>query len=93
MTGGCICGRYAAILAEHQRLLRAAFEQGHGQEIDTQGDSFFVAFRTARDAVAAAIAVQRALAEHPWPDGVRVRVRIGLHTAEPEDPLVTCVEK
>lgn len=77
-------GRYAAILAEHQRLLRAAFEQGHGQEIDTQGDSFFVAFRTARDAVAAAIAVQRALAEHPWPDGVRVRVRIGLHTAEPE---------
>jgi class 3 adenylate cyclase len=77
-------GRYAAILAEHQRLLRAAFERGHGREIDTQGDSFFVAFRTARDAVAAAVAAQRALAEHPWPDGVRLRIRIGLHTAEPE---------
>jgi YVTN family beta-propeller protein len=74
---------YAAVLAEHQRLLREAFAQHGGHEIDTQGDSFFVAFRRARDAVAAAVSAQRALAEHEWPDGVRVGVRMGLHSGEP----------
>jgi YVTN family beta-propeller protein len=74
---------YAAVLAEHQRLLREAFAQHGGHEIDTQGDSFFVAFRRARDAVAAAVAAQHALAEHEWPTGARVRVRMGLHSGEP----------
>jgi YVTN family beta-propeller protein len=74
---------YAAVLAVHQRLLRQAFAQHGGHEIDTQGDSFFVAFRRARDAVAAAVASQRALAEHEWPAGVSVRVRMGLHSGEP----------
>jgi class 3 adenylate cyclase len=39
--------RYAEILEEHRRLLRAAFEEGHGQEVDTQGDAFLVAFHRA----------------------------------------------
>jgi predicted ATPase/class 3 adenylate cyclase len=75
--------RYAEVLAEHQRLLRAAFAEGHGQEIDTQGDAFLVAFSRARDAVAAAVAAQQALTKHPWPDGASLRVRMGLHTGEP----------
>ena len=75
--------RYADVLADQQRLLRAAFEDSGGREIDTQGDSFFVAFRTAKDAVAAAVAAQRALDAHEWPDGVELRVRMGLHTGEP----------
>jgi YVTN family beta-propeller protein len=75
--------RYGDVRAEHERLLREAFEANGGQEIDTQGDSFFVAFRRARDAVAAAVAGQRALADHPWPEGAEVRVRIGVHTGEP----------
>jgi YVTN family beta-propeller protein len=74
---------YGAVLADHQRLLREAFEAYGGREIDTQGDSFFVAFRRARDAVAAAVAAQRALAAHHWPEGTAVRVRMGLHTGEP----------
>jgi len=74
---------YGEVLAEHQRILREAFEKGGGQEIDTQGDSFFVAFPRAKDAVTAAVAVQRALAAHRWPKGAAVRVRIGLHTGEP----------
>src|SRR5207237_2972448 len=53
-----------------------------GEEIDTQGDSFFVAFRSASDAVSAAVAVQRSLATHGWPDGAEVRVRIGIHSGE-----------
>jgi YVTN family beta-propeller protein len=74
---------YGEVLADHQRLLRAAFERFGGREIDTQGDSFFVAFPRARDAAAAAVEAQRALAAHAWPDGVRFRVRMGVHTAEP----------
>jgi len=75
--------RYGEVLSEHRRILRAAFEEHGGQEIDTQGDAFFVAFRKATDAALAAAAAQRALAEHSWPDGVEFRVRMGLHTGEP----------
>jgi YVTN family beta-propeller protein len=75
--------RYAGVLEEHQRILRAVFEQAGGREIDTQGDAFFVAFNRAKDAAMAALAAQNALAAHEWPDGEEVRVRMGLHTAEP----------
>src|SRR5215210_9478605 len=75
--------RYADVLATHQRLLREVFQAHGGHEVDTQGDAFFVGFSRAAEAVAAAIAAQRALATHPWPDGVAVRVRMGLHTGEP----------
>jgi YVTN family beta-propeller protein len=75
--------RYAEALADHQRLLRSAFEESQGHEIDTQGDAFFVAFRRAKDAVTAALAAQNALSSHPWPNGELVRVRMGIHTAEP----------
>ena len=52
--------------------------------VDTQGDSFFVAFRTANDAVAAAVDAQRDLVAHAWPEGAQVKVRMGLHTGEPK---------
>ncbi len=74
--------RYGEVLAEHQRLLRAAFQEEGGQEMDTQGDAFFVAFPRASNAVAAAVAAQLAITAHPWPEGVQVRVCIGLHTGE-----------
>ncbi len=75
--------RYAEVLDEHQRILRDAFAKGNGQEIDTQGDAFLVAFSRARDAVATAVVAQRALTKHAWPDGASLRVRMGLHTGEP----------
>ncbi|HEX3226393.1 MAG TPA: adenylate/guanylate cyclase domain-containing protein [Gaiellaceae bacterium] len=75
--------RYSDVIAEHRRLVREHFGARDGVEIDTQGDSFFYAFARARDAVAAAVDVQRAHTEHSWPAGERVRVRIGLHTGEP----------
>ncbi len=73
---------YAGVLAEHRRIVRDAFG-ANGVEIDTQGDAFFYAFPRAREAVAAAVAAQRAHAGHEWPDGATVRVRIGMHTGEP----------
>ncbi len=75
---------YSSVLADYLQLLRAAFEQWHGHEVDTQGDAFFVAFARATDATAAAVAIQRTLAGHPWPHDVTVRARIGLHTGEPQ---------
>ena len=74
---------YAEVLSDHRRILRGNAADHRGQEIDTQGDSFFFSFPRSRDAVAAAVAAQRALDEHSWPDGVRVRVRMGIHTGEP----------
>lgn len=76
--------RYAGILTTCRQLLRAAFQQWHGHEVDTQGDAFFVAFARATDAVSAAVAAQRSLHTHSWPAGVEVRVRMGVHTGEPE---------
>jgi YVTN family beta-propeller protein len=75
---------YGDVLAEHQRILREAFSAHGGHEVDTQGDSFFVAFRRAKDAVAAAVDGQRDLAAHEWPGGVQLLVRMGLHTGEPK---------
>src|SRR5256884_3438431 len=76
--------RYSDILEACRHLLRGAFVQYHGHEIDTQGDAFFVAFARASDAVLAAVEAQRRLAAHPWPKGANVRVRMGLHTGEPQ---------
>src|SRR5579871_2549370 len=75
--------RYVSVVTDHHRLLRAAFKEWHGREISTEGDAFFVAFSRARDAVAAAVAAQRALSAHTWPEQAIVRVRMGLHTGEP----------
>ena len=75
--------QYAELLRTHRRIVRETFGLYHGQEIDTQGDAFFYSFHRAREAVAAAVTVQRQHAESAWPQGVTVRVRLGLHTGEP----------
>jgi DNA-binding NarL/FixJ family response regulator/class 3 adenylate cyclase len=74
--------RYGTVIGEHEQLLRAAWAQAGGQELDADGDSFFVAFRRPRQAVDAAVSAQRAVAAHAWPEGVALRVRIGIHTGE-----------
>jgi len=75
--------RYATVLADQRAILRDAFAKWSGHEVDTQGDSFFLVFARATDAVSAAIEAQRALESHRWPDGDAVRVRMGLPTGEP----------
>ena len=77
-------GPYRDILDRHRELLRTAFSAHDGYEQATEGDSFFVIFRTAIDAITAAAAAQRAIAAEPWPEGVVVRVRMGLHTGDIE---------
>jgi predicted ATPase/class 3 adenylate cyclase len=75
---------YARVLSEHQSLLRAAFAADGGVEVDMQGDAFFVAFATAPAAVKAAVEATRSLAAHPWPQGVTLQVRMGVHTGTPQ---------
>lgn len=73
---------YARVLLEHRELLRAAFAAHDGEEQGTEGDSFFVTFPSASQAVSAALAGQRALAAHSWPPNGVVRVRMGVHVGE-----------
>ncbi len=75
---------YESVLVEHTRLLRAAVAAHGGRVVDTQGDSLFCAFGSAREAVSAATEVQREFAAHEWPEQVGVRVRMGLHSGEPK---------
>ena len=75
---------YAGVQENHRRLLRGVFSRFDGREVDTQGDAFMVAFQSARDAVNAAAEIQRELAAETWPSGAEVRVRIGIHTGQPE---------
>jgi class 3 adenylate cyclase len=69
--------------SEHRRVLRAAFDARGGYEVDTAGDGFFVAFERAGDATAAAVAGQLALLELEGAAQHPLRVRMGLHSAEP----------
>ncbi len=75
--------RYANLQTDYRQLLRDALREQGGQEIDTQGDAFFAVFPRARDAIAAALAVQRACKARAWPERATVRLRMGLHTGEP----------
>src|SRR3954451_8537879 len=74
---------YSAVMADHRRLVREAFEPLGGHEIDCRGDEVFVAFGSTRDALRAAAEAQRALHAHDWPSAAPLRVRMGVHTGEP----------
>jgi class 3 adenylate cyclase/streptogramin lyase len=76
--------RYQAVVAEHRRLLEEAFAEHGGVVVDRQTESFFVVFPRARHAVQAAADAQQALANHEWPDGAHVKVRMGIHSGDPE---------
>src|SRR5574338_424620 len=73
---------WEALLARHRAILRSAIAAHGGYEVGTEGDSFFVTFASARAAVNAAVDAQRGLASESWPDGARVRVRMGVHVGE-----------
>jgi predicted ATPase/class 3 adenylate cyclase len=76
--------RFAPARARMRELVRAAAATYGGAEVDWAGDGAFLAFPRARDAVAAAAEMQRSLAAEPWLPGEALRLRIGIHTGEPE---------
>src|SRR5689334_13218026 len=74
---------YAHVLDDHRRLFREAVDACDGVVVDQRGDEFFVVFSEAHKAADALVAAQRAFAEHEWPSGADLRVRMGMHTGEP----------
>lgn len=75
--------RYGGVVSTQRAVVRDAVRRWGGVELGTEGDSFFVVFRSAVAGLSAARDIQRGLASTPWPDGVEVLVRMGLHTGEP----------
>src|SRR5687767_14173793 len=63
---------YSRLLGEHHRLVRENVLACRGVEIKTEGDSFFVVFPSAVDALTAAPDIQRALAAQEWPQDASV---------------------
>jgi class 3 adenylate cyclase len=70
------------LLRWHDDMLRGLVAAGGGEIVKSTGDGFFAAFDSARAAVGAAIAIQRALRDHRESSGFALSVRIGLHAAE-----------
>jgi class 3 adenylate cyclase len=75
--------RYAALLSDVRRLLRAAVRASGGREVDARADEMFTVFVEARAALDAALSIQRKAQARSWPDGLQVRFRIGLHSGRP----------
>ena len=71
---------WPVIEARHTALLQTAITSYQGYVFRTIGDELGVAFETALDALAAAIAGQRALFTEDWGGKGPIRVRMGLHT-------------
>jgi class 3 adenylate cyclase len=76
--------RYTDLLMEVRHVLRQAVREAGGVEVDSRADEFFAVIPEADVAVRMAVSIHERLERHPWPDGVRVRIRIGLHTGTPE---------
>ena len=81
---GLVCAlgddRFAEVLATSRKLVCDAVTRAGGRVLEARADESFAVFDDPRDAVAGALAAQRALARHVWPETVEVRVRMGLHT-------------
>ena len=75
--------RWVQVLTAHETLVREQVRRHHGTEVKAQGDGFIVTFTSARQAVLAGIAVQRAMATHrtAHPD-LDLHIRLGIHTGE-----------
>ena len=75
--------QYGGVLADVRRLVRAAVRSAGGREASARGDDVFAVFERAPAALEAALAIQRAMHAGAWPDGIDVRLRIGMHRGRP----------
>ena len=69
-------------MEQYRCIVRSALAAYQGREIDTAGDGFFAVFRDTRQAVIAAVRMQRAFATQAWARNVDFRVRMGIHTGD-----------
>jgi class 3 adenylate cyclase len=78
-----LADRYAPLLSDVRRRVRAAVRDACGHEVDVRGDDHFAVFERAPEALEAALAIQRTMIDGPRSDGVAVRIRIALHRGRP----------
>lgn len=74
--------KYPAALARHDVLLRGAIQEHGGFIFESVGDAIYAAFARPGNAARAALTAQLRLLDGPWPPGVTIRVRMGIHTGE-----------
>jgi class 3 adenylate cyclase len=74
---------YEQLLDVVRSVQRSSTEQVGGCVVETRADEFFAVFDCPAGGLDAAIAAQRLLAEHRWPDGIAVRIRSGIHAGYP----------
>jgi class 3 adenylate cyclase len=70
------------VIRGHDRVLRGAAAEHRGEEVKATGDGFFFAFPDADDAIQAAIAMQRRLAQQREAQAFAPQIRIGVHQAQ-----------
>jgi len=75
--------RFAELILRLRSRVRDVIARHSGYQIDMHGDNCFAAFISAHDGMLAAIDIQQAVRQEEWPCGLRVKVRIGLHTGQP----------
>jgi class 3 adenylate cyclase len=75
--------QYASLLADVRRRVRRALRAAGGHEVSARGDDVFAVFEDASAALEAALAIQRAMRDEAWSEGLDVRLRIGLHRGRP----------
>lgn len=76
--------RMRGSLARHDASLRSAVESHHGTVLKTTGDGVCAIFDDPLDGIAAALAIQRALADPGETNGIELRIRCGLHVGAAE---------
>ncbi len=74
----------AALIADYRRLVRGEVAKAGGGEIKTEGDSFYVVFSSAGEALRCATAILRQASRYTAERPDRpLRIGVGLHAGEP----------
>ena len=78
-------GAMRPVLARHDEMVRVAIAEHHGHVVKTTGDGFHCVFASAHECLRAAAKAQAAIEAERWPDDLRLRVRMGVHSGEAEE--------
>ena len=73
---------YAFVLERYRSIFQSAIRTFNGKVVDNAGDGFFAVFDAPEDAVAFAMTILRAYSAESWARGIRLRVRVGVHSGE-----------
>jgi len=71
---------YSLALRVHRSVLNACFDRCGGKEFGSEGDALFAVFSRREGALTCAVDAQRRIEGYAWPEGARLRVRIGVAT-------------